>query len=159
MRRELFETVGPWRAGRECYCAPSQDFLFRAWKAGKDLRFIPTLTVLALPSGVRENSYRDNPTYEHEYFAEQMGTNPRFREQVLTHAAIHLYNLPTIPYLTLRLGQIPGLLVSLLRRFLFILLYKPILWWGWNPNDLALFARYGRRGSFIRALRRKRGLE
>jgi len=40
LRRELVEEIGPWRHYSECHAAPSQDWLFRAYCAGKDLRYI-----------------------------------------------------------------------------------------------------------------------
>jgi glycosyltransferase involved in cell wall biosynthesis len=56
-RRELIEEIGPWRFYRECHSVPSQDWLYRAWKAGKDLRLIPHLTLVAIYSGSRQGVY------------------------------------------------------------------------------------------------------
>jgi len=56
-RRELAREIGPWRTARECRVVPSEDWIYRAWRAGKDLRAVPALTVLAFPSGRRAGCY------------------------------------------------------------------------------------------------------
>lgn len=87
-RRELSDRVGPWRRPHEVYVTPSQDWLFRAWRSGANLRFSPHVSVLVIPSGTRRNSYLNRVTFEHEYFASQMRGNPLFRERLMESAAI-----------------------------------------------------------------------
>jgi glycosyltransferase involved in cell wall biosynthesis len=53
MKRELIQAIGPWKPAVSCYGAPSQDFLFRAWKRGKLLSFKPRATVLTMSSSTR----------------------------------------------------------------------------------------------------------
>ncbi|MEA2703250.1 MAG: hypothetical protein QOD63_1195 [Actinomycetota bacterium] len=88
-RRDLVTEVGPWRRPDDLYVTPSQDWLFRAWKSGADLRFLPHVSVLVLPSGTRKGSYVNRATFEHEYFAGHMRTDDRFREHLLESAAVN----------------------------------------------------------------------
>lgn len=82
-RRELMETVGLWRMSHESYLVPSHDFLFRAWRAHKDLRLIPRMTVLTLPSGTRKDCYARREFLEQQHYFERMCTESDFREREL----------------------------------------------------------------------------
>ncbi len=53
MRREVPERLKGWRLGRECYTDPSQDFLFRVWRAGFRIRSVRDVTVVMFTSGRR----------------------------------------------------------------------------------------------------------
>lgn len=56
MRRALMGELGGWRPARDCSIEPSQDFLFRAWRAKKRLLALPAATILAVQSGKRKDS-------------------------------------------------------------------------------------------------------
>ena len=54
----------PWPARRarcgaasDCYATSSQEWLFRIWRRGFDIRTMPHLTVMQFPSGLRAASY------------------------------------------------------------------------------------------------------
>lgn len=81
LRRELIEEIGPWRSARECYEGPSEDLLFRAWRAGKDMRLVPWLTVVALPATLRPGVYARREVSEHEALVARMRDEPNFRER------------------------------------------------------------------------------
>ena len=83
LRRELIEEIGPWRFYQDCYNFPSQDWLFRAWRAGKDLRSIPRLTVVAIQSGMRPGSYAARQIEEHRLYFDRIASEPDFREREL----------------------------------------------------------------------------
>jgi glycosyltransferase involved in cell wall biosynthesis len=82
-RRELRERVGGWRFYQECHRVPSQDWLYRAWRGGCDLRLVPQLTVVSLPSGFRRNSYAAPTADEHRHYYERIRTEPGFRGKEL----------------------------------------------------------------------------
>lgn len=148
MRRELHEELGGWRPAVRCWGAPSQDFLFRAWKRGKDLRFKPRLTVLMVPSNKRSNVYLRREGHENQFFYEQMLHDPDFRRKLLERAAIRMAGADAKR--SVRRDD---------RSRLYRLLYAPFLRLGWNPNALKHWQHYGwRRRSFINQLRRHRGL-
>jgi hypothetical protein len=64
--------VAPWRPASECYFSSSQEWLFRIWKRGFQLRTVPHLSVMQIASGGRPGSYlgADNP--EHAFFAARL---------------------------------------------------------------------------------------
>jgi hypothetical protein len=55
--RSLHLQLGGWRDSWELYGAPSQDFLFRAWRAGAPMLGSGRLSVVAEGSGNRKGSY------------------------------------------------------------------------------------------------------
>jgi glycosyltransferase involved in cell wall biosynthesis len=151
LTREFAARVGPWRSARETFVTPSQDWLFRAWQLGGRLRFCPSATVLALPAGARGGSYADGRSPEHEYFAGQMRTNPRFRDTALEIAAIAAEQEAN----RYRLGRrwLEGL-----RALLFRPVSAVTSSLGIHPLAPYFALRYGRRGNLVSAIRRRTGL-
>lgn len=135
MRRELFDEVGDWRACRQCWAVPSQDWLFRAHSLGKDLRLVPVLGVLAFQSGSRPNCYRDRQGQEQFAYLKRIRDERDFVSQELT--AIHLSDQAH---------------------------RRPALWkqavaaLGWHPFAVREMVRLRRPGTKINQLRRIRGL-
>jgi len=56
-RRDVVERVGGWRSARECVVEPSQDLLFRIWRAGGRIRPVGLVTLVIAPAGHRLGSY------------------------------------------------------------------------------------------------------
>ena len=150
-RRSLSERVGPWRSYRECYQAPSQDWLCRAQQAGSDSRLVPALTVVAFPSGYRQGSYTSNDDSEQAQYLARMTSDPLFRERLLTEmvlgqAAGGPYTLSTTavrPYLWRAVKNAGSAALSAA---------------GVPPASVRLFMSSRRRGHFIETLRQTRGL-
>ncbi len=145
LRRELVEECGPWRSARECYENPSEDLLFRAWQGGKDMRLVPRLTVITIPSAYRDRAYARREVQEHEAYAERMREEPDFRERELSaltfRCAAEQFALG--PTLTLAArNSIRQGLVAL----------------GLRPMAVRRFLQYGRKGALLNDLRRRRGL-
>lgn len=82
LRRKLVRQVGPWRPARECFAAPSHDFLYRAWRRGLAIRCCPELTVLIFSSGGRKDSYLQDLSHEQAWWLRQAGLDD------LTRAAL-----------------------------------------------------------------------
>jgi glycosyltransferase involved in cell wall biosynthesis len=149
MRRDLMEELGGWRPARDCSIEPSQEFLFRAWRASKRLRALPAVTVLAVQSGKRKDSYRHRQCHENAYYAERMKGDPAFREAMLTSAALE--HARRFVVVSRKLNCSPLQVIS-------VLFYKWICALGIHPRALTMRIKYGR-GGWIRELRRVRGLE
>lgn len=151
MKRALFDRAGPWRSYTECFDAPSQDWLRRAWRAGARIRQVPKLTVVALPSGGRPRSYSERQDVEHRDLFEQLSGNPSFREQELQQLLLDAAVVDP------RRGN--DLAVRLyLERGLKNVLRRVLLWFGLSPNMTLKALRYRRKGAFLRRLRKRRGL-
>ncbi len=148
LRRDLLSRVGGWRPGRECWAESSQDWLFRAWRAGADMRFSGAVDVLAVPSGARRDSYRNREFAENEFWARRMTTDPRFRERMLESAAITLAGSAAEGTVSMRPLAIA-----------YALAYKPLARLGIDPKALKYRLKYRRRGTLLAALRRNRGLD
>lgn len=73
VRREVLQRLGGWKLARDCYVEPSQDLLFRAWRAGYRLRAVNLVTTLVVASGCRPGSYLHGQALEQEWFLERLG--------------------------------------------------------------------------------------
>ncbi len=148
LQRSLVESIGPWRPAMECVIESSQDFLFRAVRAGKKLRSTHGVSVLAVQSGARQDVYRLREDYENAYYAQQMRDNPRFREQILAQIALQLTGRAVAP-------KIHFSFIRALRK----LIYLPALWLGVHPRAIRARLKGRGKGAVIDELRRLRGLE
>jgi glycosyltransferase involved in cell wall biosynthesis len=72
-RRGLAARVGPWRRGRELYNIPSQDWIFRAHRAGASLIGSDRLTFLAVQSAYRPGCYIRGDDSEQVRLRAEMG--------------------------------------------------------------------------------------
>ena len=150
-RRVLSDRVGGWRSYRESYHTPSQDWLYRASRAGADTRLVPSLTVVTLPSGYRRDSYVAGDDSENAHYAARMTGDPHFRERLLTEIAIgqaagDRYALSTtavLPYLSRAAKNAAAAVLSAA---------------GAPPASLRMFLNSTRRGHYIDTLRHVRGL-
>jgi glycosyltransferase involved in cell wall biosynthesis len=149
LRRELIAEVGPWRFYRECRSVPSQDWLYRAWRAGKKLRLVPRLTVVALPSGFRPGAYTQPGADEHQLYFERIRTEPDFRARELTQIVTN-YHTPWLRWYPVR---------ALLRRAAKNIVINLCRALGLDPVAVSLSLRYRRKGGLVDQLRRIRGLE
>jgi glycosyltransferase involved in cell wall biosynthesis len=145
VRRELIAEFGPWRSARDCYEAPSEDLLFRAWRAGKDMRLVPRLTAVVIPAAYRPGVYARRDAWEHEALAARIREEPDFRERELSALALRYAagQFAFGPTLTLAAR-------NAIRQGLVAL--------GLRPMAVRHFLRYGRKGALLNDLRQRRGL-
>ena len=147
-RREMINEIGPWRYYRECYSVPSQDWLYRAWNAGKHLELVPEMTVVAILSGTRQDVYAKREVWENQLYFDRIRNETDFRTKELTSIAIN-YETPW-----LRWYPAPQLLLRALRNML-AGISKAV---GLDPIAVRNFFVYLRRGALIDLLRQRRGL-
>lgn len=148
LRRELVEEVGPWRFYRECYSTPSQNWLYRAWRMGKDLRLIPRLTGVGIQSGNRPGVYAARESHENLLYFERMVNEPDFRECQLEALA---WNYAARSYGDVQILSHASRAAKNLVKRVAMLLRLP-------PAAVILFLQYRRKGGFIDSLRRRRGI-
>jgi len=63
-RRSVTEAVGGWRDYREMTVAPETELWLRARKAGIRSEFVPRLTAMKFPAGLRRRVYKTRPCHE-----------------------------------------------------------------------------------------------
>ncbi|MFN0265209.1 glycosyltransferase family 2 protein [Tepidamorphus sp. 3E244] len=66
VRREVCARVGPWLQKDETRLSPSQEWIFRAHRAGLSPVYHPHVSVICIHSGVRRYSYLNPRSFEHE---------------------------------------------------------------------------------------------
>ena len=147
MTRSFFEAVGPWRTARELYLAPSQEWLFRAWKQKRRLPSLHRPTVLAVYSGDRAGSYRVGSSREHEEWARRLRDDPALMLSLVTRIAARRQEQAERPVV---LPHVARAAKNMVRRAIFSL--------GGHPVALQHAVRYRGRGGFIDSLRHTRGL-
>lgn len=151
LRRTLADRVGPWRSHRECYQAPSQDWLWRAARAGADTRLAPSVTVVTFPSGYRRGSYASADDSENAGYAARIAGDPGFRERLLTDVA--LGQAAGDPYALSTTAVLPYLSRAARNTVLAALSAA-----GAPPASVRMFLQSRRRGHVVDALRQVRGL-
>jgi cellulose synthase/poly-beta-1,6-N-acetylglucosamine synthase-like glycosyltransferase len=149
-RRALVARVGPWPHPDSVYVTPSQAWLFRAWRSGATLRFVPKFGVLLVFSGSRASSYATRESPEHTVLARGMAQDAGFPEHVFEEAALSAAALEV----TTRYHSPLKSLVRALLGPAFAMLTAA----GIHPHSLLNAVRYGRRGGFIRWHRRFTGI-
>ncbi|MDQ3980017.1 MAG: glycosyltransferase [Actinomycetota bacterium] len=148
LRRQAFEVVGEWRAARACWTTPSQEWLFRAGRAGLRMELLPEMTVVILESGRRPGSYRSGDATEHLHIHDRMKEPEAFRTELLTRAALASTGEALLPR---GVGHH-------VRRASKDLVRRLCLATGVSQQDVLAFASYRRRGGLIEHARRVRGL-
>lgn len=146
-RRDLFDAVGPWRAGVDLLISPSQEWLFRAQQLGHTLRSIPRVTTLVIYSGGRAGCYSERQSDENAHYAELLRSDPSFIPRLLQSIAIRLtaeMQSPDAKPHLVRATKAMARRVAALANV--------------HPVALRHAVTYRRKGGFLDALRRTRGL-
>lgn len=141
-RRELAGELGPWRSPSEMFNIPSQEWLYRAWKAKRVLRLIPTLTAVSFPTGARRGVYARRESRENREFLEKILADAGFREKELTRlsSSSNMHSFYNFKW--------KG--IQLCKRIPF--------WFGIHPLSFWNFLVSPRKGGVIRKLQKFRGL-
>ena len=143
MKSSVARAAGPWRPASDCHGTSSQEWLFRIWRRGFDIRTMPHLTVMQFPSGLRAGSYLESDAAEHAFF------EPRFaRPLELRLLLLDRLRAPPSRPLWRRLAKSVALAGLRVAAHL-----------GLPPSELVPKFLLGyRRGTFIDKLRDIRGL-
>ena len=149
-RRELLQRVGPWSSAGRLFVTTSQAWLFRAWRAGASLQFLPRVGVILVPSGMRAGSYAKQESSDHEALLQWLAEDPRARERILEEAAVSaaMGQASTVhhaPWKNVARAILQPIYALLMRA-------------GIHPVSLHMAARHGRRGGFMRWHRRFTGI-
>ena len=145
-KRELAQQIGPWRHYSECLMPPSQDWLFRVRKAGKTIRMIPEVTVVAIVATGRAGVYERRDYLENKQYFERMCQEPGFLENELTKVAIYHAKLEN------SLAVWPPLRKGLTNAVL-----KVARCLGMEPFKVRFALSYGGKGSFIKRFHKDTG--
>ena len=151
LRRELAERVGPWPRVDQLFVTTSQAWLFRAWRAGASLRFLPKVGVILVWSGSRAGSYAKRESPEHDALERWMACDPLARERIFEEAAVsaamqHVSTANHKPWKNAARAILHPVFTLLIRA-------------GIHPISLVNALRYGRPGGFMRRHRQFTGLD
>ena len=149
-RRPLAGQVGPWLTADKTYLTPSQAWLFKAWRKGAVLRFLPTVSVIVVPAGYWPVSYRRRESPEHEWLSRWITGDPKHRERLLEDLALSEGMQ--------RMADLSPPFWKGVKRLCKRPLFALLLAMGIHPATFILATFYGqRRGSQIRARRKQTG--
>jgi glycosyltransferase involved in cell wall biosynthesis len=157
-RRELIDRVGPWRAAAALYNSPSQDWIFRAFKAGIKTRCTTQAGVVVISSLVVDGTYTQRRDVEQRQYYELLRRDPDYsppdearHPRAVGRAAAMLRKQETVSGLRRKMRS--------LARFGLERLIVRVL--GRRPHPLGVhwfITGRGKRGMFIQTLRLRRGL-
>jgi glycosyltransferase involved in cell wall biosynthesis len=147
LRRSLAREVGPWRPARAMHSTPSQEWVFRVWRAGHRMRSTGRPTVLAIPSGQRAGSYAQREATINAEYARMLRDDPELTQRLLLNAAMRL----TADAQDISVRR------PLIRAARNVMRRAAILF-GVHPHGLQNAVEHRRKGGLIDALRRTRGL-
>lgn len=151
MTRALADRVGPWRPARETYVTASQDWLWRAWRAGATMRVLPRASVMAIPASMRRG-YAASACPEHDFASLQMRAGDTFRATAFERAALAGERDAN----AVRFGHAP---LGPVRGWLFRPVAAAAMALGVHPHAPYVALRHGRRGNLVSAVRRRSGLD
>jgi hypothetical protein len=157
MRRATALAFGPWRLEHEMWVTPSQDWLFRAWRRGALIHCSDRITVIALYSGSRSDTYRRRESREHQFVFEETIASDRLRSNLLDPLQHWIADETGKARRGIRRRRrnLKKLVPDLARAACDALLAGANV----HPNTFAMMRRYGRaRGGFIDAIHRFHGL-
>ena len=148
-RRSLAERIGPWPAAAEVYVSPSQAWLFRAWRSGAVLRFLPAVGVVLVPAWFRAGSSTSHKSPDHEWLARWFKSDSKYRERMLEAVAVSeaIEHITDVRHRPLRA----------VRRLMLCPIYAFLTARGIHPLSLFSAIRCGRRGGLIRRHRQRTG--
>lgn len=149
LKRDLTGRIGPWPQRDRVYVSPSQAWLFRAWRMGAVLRFLPSVSVILVPAASRPGCYAQAESPEHEWLARWMKDDPRYRERILEDAGLSEARE--------RVATVSRPPLRAFRRLLLRPFHALLMALGVHPLSLSNALRYGRRGGAVRAHRRRTG--
>ncbi|MGK5058078.1 glycosyltransferase family 2 protein [Janthinobacterium sp. LB2P49] len=146
MRRDLALQIGPWQPSWELRCWPSQAWLHRVYRAGRPILAHPRIGAILIQSGRRSNAYLDRQHSEHAFWWGHMQNPVNILQAVATLCGKLSRERYISPVQCARLAM-----KALLRRIFY-------LFGLWPPQPI-YWLKYWRRGTFLRELRRRRGLK
>lgn len=152
-RAGLIDRIGPWRFYRDIYNIPSQDWLFRAWKAGCRLHGTQVPTVIAFVSGMRPGCYAERHEHEQRSWCQRMASDPFLRDGVLSEHA-ERKGIRRV----MRVTGWMDLSVDVVR---WAVMQAKSLWshaTGIDPKEVIARLKRQKPGQFIDSLRKIRGL-
>jgi hypothetical protein len=88
LRRSVYDAVGPWVAADEAHVSPSQEWIFRAWHKGVDLRFDSHVSVMCVHAGTRALAYERTLQPEHERAWNWIRERPGVSLELMTASAV-----------------------------------------------------------------------
>jgi len=141
MLRTVADRIGPWKPANETPLSPSQEYLFRCWKNGCDIKYHPHVSVLCIHSGVRRNSYSSRDFSEHERYFNLIFNETDGFAKLMEQIALSMETLrrkPLAESVGAALRLVPKLLIQ---RFLNAL--------GIHPRALVARTRALYKGSLI----------
>jgi glycosyltransferase involved in cell wall biosynthesis len=144
-RRELIASVGYWRYFKEIHSVPSQDWIRRAHLGGSKIKCVPLISMIAVQSGGRLNSYRDRQYIENANWFEKLRDPSAVRIQMLTDALLEQARLDESVAYHMK-SSIWTLLKNIIARL------------GVQPLAVRHLLTYRVKGGALNKLRRNRGL-
>jgi len=144
-KKELYNTIGPWRYFKDIHDVPSQDWLNRVFRSGK-IAVVNEVQVIAIQSGSRKNSYKNGDFRENEFYFDAIKNNSdKLLKEIYLQQCILL-------------KEKDNQFLYHIKAFLRNVVLSILNFFGIRLGQLMNFIKNPQKGSFINDLRKTRGL-
>jgi len=149
MKREVYIKVGDWNYAKDLISFPSEDFIYRVYKAGFKIMATNKLTIIKPQSTYDKNLYIKE-TNLNKLIWDEITINDKFRENFLTDVIIANYGEHSLKvHLYKIIREIVKIFATLSAKYL-----------RTNPTTITNIIAYGiGKGKGIKKLRKFRGLD
>jgi glycosyltransferase involved in cell wall biosynthesis len=145
-QKKLYNDIGGWKYFKEIYDMPSQEWLSRAYKRSKKISIVNEVTLIAVQSGARINSYKNRDCMESEYYYNAIKKNPdKLLKEIFFAQIVHLTKRDRNIFYHLR---------AFFRNIIRLLLNNM----GLKIYVIRLIFFHRKKGGLINQLRQNRGL-
>jgi hypothetical protein len=141
----MYSDIGPWKSYKELYNMPSQAWLLKIAKT-KRIGVVNEVTIIAIPSGNRINSYRNRDFKENKFYFDSIQQNPN---ELLKKIYYDQFR-----FLKERDSKISYHFRAITRNIILHILNFT----GITLGQIIIFIKNPKKGSFINDLRKTRGL-
>jgi glycosyltransferase involved in cell wall biosynthesis len=144
-KKELHIELGPWKFYKKINNVPSQEWLLRVSKT-KRIGIANEVTIIAIQSATRKNSYKNRDFKENEFYFQRIKTSPYMLLKEIYYDQ----------FLFLKKRDSKNLyhIMAIIRN----LIFDTLDFFGLTFDQVIIFLKNPRKGSFINNLRKIRGL-
>lgn len=142
---QLYKDIGPWEFYKKLKNVPSQAWLLKVSKT-KKIGLVNEVTVIAIQSGNRGNSYKNRDFKENEFYFNAIQQHPdKLLKEIYFSQFVLLKDRYSKPFYNFK-----AILRNIIVHILTLI--------GITHGEILFFLKHPKKGSFINQLRKVRGL-
>ncbi|MCR9251594.1 MAG: glycosyltransferase family 2 protein [bacterium] len=145
-KSDLRTSIGPWKYFKEIHQIPSQDWIKRVFKKGKKISSSRNVSMIAVQSGLRKDSYINREYKISETWFNKLQEQDLLLKEVLLENCIEFTKREKEIFLHLKM-------------FVWNILKYLVVKSNFSPLEVRRKLTYWKKGGSVNALRKRRGLK